>query len=375
MYGSSVRYKELSPTTPLSELDERYYSVPDLAHLLNCHPNTVKNHMRAGKIHYTRRFGSGHPRISRAEVVRILGGEPEDKRYFKYDGMRIPHFSYMLFVMVEAGNDPDRIAERLDQFRLPQLKPYDADLLWQATLATMPDVVRKAAVEKRQVARARGFRDWVEGMGIAPMFDNIVYPCRDILLDHSPSRVYLEALLGGRVPLAQIMDFIERRWGKLYNVEQLKFYRHYFYNVSDFTAQEYLKYINMLADEEEIQLKRQAWDNPDTAKLNAGIPARADTMQDLQRFTAASRAALDAYIASGNTDPRHLKVLLDTYTKAHEAMLKEKAAQKADVDEAMHAAAANTSIEIENVVDEPVLYEDLEQPDEETSGEGVSQAG
>jgi len=361
MASNCVKYKELQPNPKIEDLEDRYYTPREASILLNCHYKTVVSHIRKGNIYAETNFG-GFYRIPYKEIVRILGGDVEDKRYMEYTGTRIPHMPYMMYAMIESVNDYDEISKRMAEFRLARLSKKDMDNLWESLLEMAPGNIALALRRGKSANNMRGFREWVEGLNISPLFDNIVYPCRNILLDHSQGRFFLEALIGGRVALSEISEFIERRFGKIYAIDQLKFFQYYFYSCLDFTSQEYAKYVALLSDPDEIKIKRQAWDDPRSAKLHVGIPTRTDVDDGFNQFSEVAIMELNRRLRSGRLDIDDLKKLNDIFSKSTAGMQKHEKHERENIDEARNAVASQSdNIQIEQVYDERVVYEDLDQ--------------
>lgn len=377
MAHERVIYEELTPETKPEDLAYRYYGPSDLAKLLNVNYYTVVRHIKEGKINGKKNY-SGRFQIPREEVVRLLGGDVEDKRYLHYDGIKVPHMYYLMYLMIETANDLDEISQRLNAFRLPHLPPSHMHQLWEGIICTAPPRVRRAMRDKRRVTGVTGFVTWTESLGIYPLFNYLSLPCRDILMDHSRARVATEALIGGRVALDEISEFVERRWGRVYNVDSLKFFQHYFYNVLEFNYTDYCKYLRLIqGDEEEVGLKRKAWDDPNAAKITTGIPQRADIERDLNMAFQVATMQLSRYIDKAHQDPTELKIIIDSLRKAQDGIHKQ---QKMDADEmasAMAEAADSENIVIEKPDEEPVCFDELEQPalTEKEIKEGTFHAG
>jgi len=362
MKTEPVKHKVLSESTPIAEITDRYYTAHDLAKLLNHHISTIWRHIKDGKLQATRNTG-GHYRIPREEVIRLLGGEIEDKKYFQYNGIQLPHLKYVMYLLIASRNDVHYTRQRLAEYKLP-IPPASAFVeIWEGIVQTATRNVAIALRAGRDATKTNSFRDWVESLGIAPLFDNLSYPCRSVLMDHSKARIAVEAMVGGRVALTEISDFMDRRFGKIYNIQQLKFFQYYFYDVLEFTNKEFLRYLKLIPDHEEAAIKRKAWDEPEAAKLQMGIPTRMDYAKAMHKLSQAAMSKLDDYIHSGRQDVQQLKDLTAIFAKTNSEVIKIEKYDAENVDNATRAAEAQAdSVHIEEKHEDPVCYEDLDQP-------------
>lgn len=326
-------------------------------------------HIKSGKIKTVPSICGRSYAITREEIDRVSGYSEEASRHVEYDGRRVPFFYYLIFLLISYHNDYDEISAALIRFRFPvQSKPV-LDKLWTSILSTCNPSMKNTLSHKRPATGNKYFDEWAESLGILPLFEEVLFPCNTLLLDHSNARIDIEAMIGGRVALVEIHEYTINRYGKFYGVDALKFFQYYFYNVSEFTSLEYMCYIRTFGNHEEMTAKKNAWDSPGKAKALLKIPGRFDFEANINRTAEYTMSLVDEMMSGNYHDVGVLKTLADTLVKMQGSMSKVAKENEDRQQKALsEAAAEDFNINIETPEVERVLYEDLEQelPTEQT---------
>jgi hypothetical protein len=230
--------------------------VNEVARLTGRCYRTIWNNIKAGKIRAVKegRFLA----IPREEALRLMG-HIDDKTQFDYYGIRLPHEPYLLSVMIETLFDMKEVAAKCKMFRLPPPDPNIFFALKDAIISSAPKNIKAKLLAGRPIKNCHHLNDWYERLGIRPLFDNIAFPCLNILHDHSAKRIDLEILLTGSVSIVEITNHFIQEHKTIYTQEQLLFFQSYFYNLTDLTFQDFRRYLGYLDDLSEQNRKLRSW--------------------------------------------------------------------------------------------------------------------
>lgn len=368
--------KKLDRTVHVDELKNRWYTVREVAELNGVCYMTMYRRVQDGLIK-SQRDARGWHKIPLDEVKRILGVDVEETLYLQYTGPKFPHSAYLYYLMIETLFDLTEIKSHLEKFRMVCPDQSILVSIWEALIRSAPKQVADAMRDRRAIYKKRGYKNWIRALGLEDLFNSIPYPCLGVLYDTSSRRVAIEVLMGGRVSLEEIRDFLHARHSAYYTIDQLRFFQQYFYNVMDFTTTDYFAFLSYITDSREVMLKRRGWDSPDLAKIQVGVPMRSDFETGIHEIAEQARMKAMEVAAMNHADPQSFRIYSDVYLKAFDRDLKAKARVEEEMAEAMqHAENKSKSAVIEEDPQDRVLYDDLIQDDfEDDKDEGLVKAG
>jgi hypothetical protein len=360
--------KRLTDSTPLDQITAHFYSMNEVAALLNRSYFTIRNWCAQGKIKSVKEM-DGKNLIPREEVLRLLH-VTDDKQFFSYQGIKLPFMPYLMHLMIDTIFNEKEIDERLSNFRLVKPDPQIFFSMKESIIRTAPKNINATLRRGRFVTDRPGYSTWIERLGIAPLFEEVAYPCLGILHDHSTRRVQLEALLCGSIPISDIIEFMKVRHQVIYTEEELVFFQRYFYNLREFSYSDFCAYLSYIKDPNEVIAKRNSWNNPDAAKIHMGIPTRCDFERYIHSLaTISAMKAMDLGISgSANQKVDEFKACVDVFSKMFDRMAKQENLKSEAQTEALRVAEnKNAQTEIIPVREERTTFEDLDQEEEPES--------
>lgn len=341
-----------------------FYAV-EVAQILRVSKRTVLNWINEGIIKAESIFGIW--RVPGVELKRfILRTQPKSEglvyRAFKY-----PWLGYLIYLMIENKEDQTAICSEAARYHL--LTPSDKDMvaLWQSLKRSAPARIRNRMESPKATMptlEAEDFKGWVADLGILGLYQNAYYPCADLLEDNSEIRLTTEVLFCGRVTYSEIIDILFRKYSFRITEEALQFFGTYFFNTLPFSMEDTETYLARLSGQEAF-LKRQAWGNPEAAKVAMDLPAEADFLTMFHKMAILAGINAESYIARGPSGIEMASKSCDMAVKAHERILKEEKARREREEtakaEATKSAEGAGSTGFETHPDEPKDFEELEQ--------------
>ncbi len=346
----------------LDQIQETHLYLPgEVARIIGAHRSTVHGWIQRGIIKSIR-VGSWN-RVPGSEVKRILMANERTSANLEYSGRNYPTMAYYQFLLVTTANDAFEINRQLVNYRLVMPDRNDLDALWAAILNSAPPWIRRKLEAKMAVHWGmKGFDAWVAQLGIAPLFEQIVLPCRDILEDSSEKRIALEVLLCGRVPYKEIIEIMKGKYAFEVTEEALDFYARFFFNTYSLNSEDVQAYLGKLTNATEAQAKRRAWGNPDAAKLALEVSPEVDFEAGLNLIAATAMLGYKEWALRGPQgaaiakEQSHIVFgALDRLMKLRKAQAEEKAASGGEG----NADAGETFVQPH---EEPVDVNELEQP-------------
>jgi hypothetical protein len=194
-----------------------------------------------------------------------------------------------MYLLIEERDDEKKIHRRLARFGL--MKPSTPDLhhLWMALLDSSPKHISKALKRSKtkDVTKMRLFKDWAKALGIWELYDTVVWPCLEILNDSSERRLRIDLMLCARIPHAEVIDFMKKKYGLELTDEQLTFYGQHFCNTYNYTYDDLrvlVRLVSVHVDKNFAATLLRCWDNPASAKIELGMPTRANIEDNLHEM-------------------------------------------------------------------------------------------
>lgn len=353
------------PSNPNEIEDMRMYYVAEVALILKINHRTVL-HWISGGIIAAERVGNLW-RIPGLELKRFILKTQRKSDGLEYRAFKYPWLGYMMHLLIEYKNDHSKVCEAAARYRLLAPSAKDLETLWSSLKRSAPAAIRQrmeAPKGKMPTMESEDFRSWVSTLGISGLYQHAYFPCLDLLEDNSEIRLCAEVLFCGRVPYSEIVEILCRKYSFRITEEALQFFGTYFFNTLPYSMEDTETYLSRLTGNESF-LKRQAWGNPEQAKVAMDLPAEADFLGSAHKIAIMAGKNAENYMGRGAAGLEMAAKSWDMWTKAHDHILKEEKAKaeresQAKAEAAKVAEGAGAS-GFETHPDEPKDFEDLEQ--------------
>lgn len=348
------------------------YFTSEVAAIVKTTPRTITNWINQGII-AAERIGTIW-RIPGVELKRFILKTQRKSDGLEYHAFKYPWMGYMIYLLIEHKNNQARVCEAAARYKLLTPSAQDMEVLWASLRLSAPARIRQrmdSPTAKMPTLEAEDFREWVSTLGIMGLYQHAYFPCLDLLEDNSDVRACAEVLFCGRLTYAEIADILFKQYNFKITEEALQFFGTYFFNTLPYSTEDIENYLSRINSTESFA-KRQAWGNPEQARLVMSLPVEADILTSAHKIAALAGANTASFISRGPSGLEMASKSCEIWNKACERIAREEKARR-EREEAAKAEASKTADNTTNgftpVNEEPKDFEDLEQPAMDEQGE------
>lgn len=358
---------------PFNINEHKLYSVREVAKLLNIHRTGITRKLSAGILQGVKTYGVW--RVRGLDLIRSFNEVEKETTFLElpYDSLKLPQSSFLMYLMITAGNDPDLIIKECQRYSLLEPLKTEIGQIWEALKKTAPRRIRKRMERNLNLvfdSKDPENENWLRRLGILEMFGKPLWPCQNILEDQSDRRIYIEVMIVGRVLFKEIIRIMATKFNFITDEPSLTFFAAHFLNVYNYNDFDRIKYITRLRNQTEKYNKQRAWGDPNAAKAVLEIPNRVNFEETLNMVAAMSALNFSQYALAG---PEMMPVAKDASQMIFHALRSLLALEKQRTEQVavatQQAQSTGPKQAFENAADEAPSYGDLDQPNMEESKE------